>query len=446
MIFSSLRRVLAGGGPAGDQPGDRMAVRTPIFEIGGLRALCTLVAAGLVATALYTVINAVAIRSIRSTLGIGKGNALCGEVLPTDMLNLSDLDAEAIPKGLKRLLDATDAVGPQRSEARHLWTRLCANLKELRGGAMTEKNPLQVGVEESERKTDEASKPLLPQTRVAGSAETACPDRIDQEANFAWLPLVCLRQRVLGIRPEERWPWSYLGIWRPVPQEAMQGTVYLYGPSRLATRAAGPRERRQLNVLQDFDKVLTATVGDLEEAAGLSRWLLRNLSGPFQWVILACGLWGMLLLGQLWLQAHWQRRAVVRSKGLFRQFEKDCSSRPVSEVTEQYFRWLSHSSSILVDWIIEIIPLLGFIGTVVGMIAAMASVARVVASDPGPELVNAMARVSDSLSLAFSTTFVALAFSILLYLLRPAVYRAQEIVVDTLPRVLTGRGAGGGEG
>ncbi len=412
------------------------AVRTPIFEIGGFRALLTLAVAGVLTTALYSVvINFLSIRAVESTLGMGTPERRCGEVREGDLLDLDTVAGGArLIEELRDRLDSAAAQDDQRTPAQRLWTRLCANLHRLSDRDPAQGNPLQVAVSGKEQGPQEGEL-LLPQHRESGTVGVACPDRTDRQ-RFAWLPVTCLHQRVLGVRSEERFLAALLGIQRPVPQEAVQGTVYLYQRSRLPTRAAGAWERQQLFVLRDFDKMVTGAIEELQEAAGLPRWLLRNLNGPFQWVILTCGLWGVLLLAQLWLQAYWQQRAVVRGKGLYRQFEKDCSSRAVGEVTEQYFRWLSHSSSILVDWILEIVPLLGFIGTVVGMIAAMASVARVVASDPGPELVSAMARVSDSLSLAFSTTFVALALSILLYLIRPAVYRAQEMVVDTLPRVL----------
>lgn len=418
----------------GDSPtlGRRASIRRPIFEIGRIRAALTLGVAGLLTTAIYTLlINDLSTRWFDTHLGIQKG-AYCGQVEDGDALDLTQIDGVASRS--KELRDHWNVDDPKR-----LWSRLCATLEQLGEESRSPTNPLQVGVESSEAGTDEENLALLPQHYEPGDHVGMCPTRT-QHDRFAWLPVRCLYLRVLGVRPEPT-SLALLGIRRPVPQAAVQGTVYLYEPSRVRTEARGSRERRQLRVLQDFDKAVYEAIEVLEQHTARPRWVLRNLNGLFQWSILTCGLWGVLLLAQLWLQAHWQSRAILRGQGLYRQFEKDCEVRPASEVTEQYFRWLSHSSSILVDWILEIVPLLGFIGTVVGMISAMASVGKVVASDPGPELVSAMALVSDNLSLAFSTTFVALAFSIVLYLMRPTVYRVQEMVVDTLPQVLARRQA-----
>ncbi|MDA8020560.1 MAG: MotA/TolQ/ExbB proton channel family protein [Thermoanaerobaculia bacterium] len=417
---------------SGEESGFRGAdvIRGPIFEVGRLMAAVFLGAAIVLACAFYSLLNRVSEGRIESELAMGSDVKTCGPATGVEAFDISGLEGEMIPEHLRKYLrEGKDEMG-EREFSRKLWGRLCTSLEVLK--AHNDGNPLHVGVEEFEEKTDEAGLNLLG-SGVLGSAGEGdvCTEKPQNGKRFGWLQLVCLRQRILGVGFAD----NLMGLREVVPQAAVDGTVYRYHGSRSPARAKGPREKRQLETLQAFDRTVQEAITHLQESTQGPRWWMRNLNGAFQWGILTCGLWAILLLGYLWLQARWQLLAVANGKGLYRQFLEDCEDRDPDDVVDQYFRWLSRSSSVLVDWIIEIVPLLGFIGTVVGMIAAMAGVAGVVASEPGPELVNAMGRVSDSLSLAFSTTFVALALSIVLYLMRPSVYRAQELVIDTVQRV-----------
>jgi hypothetical protein len=85
---------------------------------------------------------------------------------------------------------------------------------------------------------------------------------------------------------------------------------------------------------------------------------------------------------------------------------------------------------VVADTLYEWIPIIGFIGTVVGMIGAIDAIGEVIQADQGPELYTAMGGVTSKLMLAFYTTFIGLVLSAILSLLRRYCIATEHAAVD----------------
>ena len=93
---------------------------------------------------------------------------------------------------------------------------------------------------------------------------------------------------------------------------------------------------------------------------------------------------------------------------------------------------LLSSSYIVIKGYIWAIPVLGFIGTVLGLSAAIGGFGQVVkggCSDPA-ELIRSLGGVTGGLSIAFETTLIALVMALVIQLLMTFIYHKEEHFLD----------------
>ena len=94
---------------------------------------------------------------------------------------------------------------------------------------------------------------------------------------------------------------------------------------------------------------------------------------------------------------------------------------------------LSETSYALINGFLWAIPILGFIGTVLGLSAAIASFTSVLtASGEVSELTPALKQVTAGLSTAFETTFLALSVALTLQIFATFVRKSEEELLDDI--------------
>ena len=239
---------------------------------------------------------------------------------------------------------------------------------------------------------------------------------------LVWLPSRCLREFVYGVRISENNPFFSA---RAVLDQGLGGIMYGYtGPRRILD---GEEEyqatyRKGLDAL---DRIVYPHVVAIteDEQIFLPRFLLQAINNPFQWGMFLVGWLCIALLSCRWFKA--------------RRLDSG-SARSADELLRR-----SAGGSALTDTLAEWIPTLGFIGTVVGMMLAMASIGGVISAEKGPELYIAMAKVTANFSLAFNTTFVGLILAMPIALLRRLVLRAELEAIDSRQTQSTAQLAGG---
>ena len=117
---------------------------------------------------------------------------------------------------------------------------------------------------------------------------------------------------------------------------------------------------------------------------------------------------------------------------------RSLSRNPESLEDRLQFIWRRHEESFLVPrYIGWVVPVLGFIGTVLGMSLAADGIRKLFASESGmlglsSELGNAIA----PLGIAFDTTLIALSLSVFLTLFLSLVQRSEERILTTMERQL----------
>ena len=206
--------------------------------------------------------------------------------------------------------------------------------------------------------------------------------------------------------------------------------------------------------MREFLDEMSVTVLDgYAEVTGevfIRRWVLRALNGPIQATIVFLTFWGCFRL----LARRFRERGIapdlspqkrpaimsgysskppaeqaVRPDGWERWLRlkqlKAARSIHRREILERYGNNVAEAETALLrvhrevdlieeKWLLEIIPMIGFLGTVIGMIMAMDLVGDVVSAQPGAELGVAMSRVTNALSVAFFTTLMGLISAMLL--------------------------------
>jgi len=100
---------------------------------------------------------------------------------------------------------------------------------------------------------------------------------------------------------------------------------------------------------------------------------------------------------------------------------------------------ISESSYILLTGFLWAIPILGFIGTVLGLSIAIGEFGAVMASgNSGPDaLLPALRQVTAGLAIAFDTTLVALVFALLIQLTMTFLRKAEQEVLDSCAEYCT---------
>ena len=169
------------------------------------------------------------------------------------------------------------------------------------------------------------------------------------------------------------------------------------------------------------------------------RFLERGIIPPITVLLFFWGL--LLLLGKRW-NGWYLRRALRR----WRSGEANGTTAPVvasmealaagTERVEESLAllWRRYEESYLLPrYISWAVPILGFIGTVLGISLAADGIRRIIASDTG------LSGLSDDLSgaiaplgIAFDTTLIALSLSVVLTLFLSLVQRAEERILASL--------------
>ena len=246
---------------------------------------------------------------------------------------------------------------------------------------------------------------------------------------YVWFAKQCLFERLTGIKSDRH---AFFGVHEPAPEAAPRGIVYDW--SDVGVRPSDNIDhRRQLAVLRAFDKAIETSWDSIlkDEEIEFRRLIIRVLNGYPQYLIVLVGVFATLLLLERLREAAWQSRQIGKKEGaLYTAYKEHCqiiaekelcegtaenADTPIPSnirlsIEETFSRFLSTGSSTTVDWLISIIPLLGFVGTVYGMILALGTINTVVSAEPGPELDSAMSQIGGDLSLAFTTTLLALIF------------------------------------
>ena len=154
--------------------------------------------------------------------------------------------------------------------------------------------------------------------------------------------------------------------------------------------------------------------------------------------------WGILLLFSKWCNSlflKWNMRNWKAERHETRTHVdrvRSLSQSPESLEDRLQFIWRRHEESFLVPrYIGWVVPVLGFIGTVLGMSLAADGIRKLFASESGmlglsSELGNAIA----PLGIAFDTTLIALSLSVFLTLFLSLVQRNEERILTTMERQL----------
>ncbi len=172
------------------------------------------------------------------------------------------------------------------------------------------------------------------------------------------------------------------------------------------------------------------------------RFLERGVIPPLTMLLF---FWAMLLLfGKAW--NGWYLRRVLagwRSKRHTRVSPFSASLDTLSEKTADIemslqLLWRRHEESWLIPrYISWAVPILGFIGTVLGISLAADGIRRIIASDAGlASLSSDLDAAIAPLGIAFDTTLVALSLSVVLMLVLALVQRSEERLLATLERRL----------
>lgn len=142
-------------------------------------------------------------------------------------------------------------------------------------------------------------------------------------------------------------------------------------------------------------------------------------------------------LGHLGRLPHQQRLSILgrRIQGALEHFK---SRNSVPEVQE----YLSTQAEIdasgvdsgytLLRAFIWVVPILGFIGTVTGISAAVAGLNTTLAEDGGAQLMQALSMVTQGLATAFDTTFLALLMAIVLLFPTESLRKAEYGMLDRI--------------
>ncbi len=234
-----------------------------------------------------------------------------------------------------------------------------------------------------------------------------------------WYPSECLLNRLIGVQVADGPSrlWKLMGLHEISEEAGLEGTLYHFTHRRIAD-LGDPQKSEGLDLaamraaLDQLDRALLPEMRGIQNTDGFfwRRFLLRSINDPFQWTMFAVGWWCAFILVWRWVRTGKQTNKASGDEARRRRHSVDASA--------------------LSDTLVESIPTMGFIGTVVGMILAMGSIGGVLSADRGPELYGAMAEVTSGLSLAFNTTFVGLLIALPLGYLRRKAMAAEQVQVD----------------
>ena len=184
------------------------------------------------------------------------------------------------------------------------------------------------------------------------------------------------------------------------------------------------------------------------------RFLERGVIPPLTVLLF---FWGALLLLGKWWNGWYLRRVLARWRAASYAVAAAAASSPFAASLEalsakpadldegMQVLWRRHEESWLIPrYLSWAVPVLGFIGTVLGISLAAEGIRRIIASDAGlASLSSDLDGAIAPLGIAFDTTLIALSLSVALTLVLALVQRGEERLLATLERRLreTARGA-----
>lgn len=170
------------------------------------------------------------------------------------------------------------------------------------------------------------------------------------------------------------------------------------------------------------------------------RFLERGVIPPLTVLLF---FWGMLLLLGKWWNDWYLRRALAKwSAGLAHRPSPFTASFDALTATADDLNeglqllWRRHEESwLLPRYLSWAVPVLGFIGTVLGISLAAEGIRRIIASDAGlASLSSDLDGAIAPLGIAFDTTLIALSLSVVLTLALALVQRGEERLLATIER------------
>lgn len=164
------------------------------------------------------------------------------------------------------------------------------------------------------------------------------------------------------------------------------------------------------------------------------KFLERGIIPPITVVLF---FWGLLMLVNkawtLWLESrhHQEQKHHVRS--ILLQTYHQAVPRHSRDQTEPYLDMLWKKSAefyVIPRYINWAIPILGFIGTVLGISLAAEGIQSIISSSQGlGQLSNELGEAIAPLGIAFDTTLIALSLSVVLVLLQTALQRWEDSIL-----------------
>jgi hypothetical protein len=279
-----------------------------------------------------------------------------------------------------------------------------------------------------------------------------------------WMEPRCVLERIHSVRPEREGDsfWSKLArrvVMASATASGLQGNMYVFNHARTGKYTGDPNEvtwgsaksqgqspSAEASDIQDLqlalgrlDKLVLPRIKQIENSVWIQRFFLQALNNWMQagmvWLGIWAGLiylWDLIAAGRLKLNPT-PLVAVMAGEyplGIDNPLptalpppaapnvlRTSFSSELRNVMDEILARWQVYGR-VVADTLYEWIPIIGFIGTVVGMIGAIDAIGEVIQADQGPELYTAMGGVTSQLMLAFYTTFIGLVLSAILSLLR----------------------------
>ena len=174
-------------------------------------------------------------------------------------------------------------------------------------------------------------------------------------------------------------------------------------------------QRRPLNLpILPEESDFTLTVGTVD---GVATILANNAESPKDFLVY---------------------RRIIQTLSNLRNFGQVADADAIFRSQAEQDENISESTYSLVSGFLWAIPILGFIGTVIGLSSAIGNFAGVLtASSDASELTPALKDVTAGLSTAFETTLVALAVALALQLLNTFVRKSEEEMLDACTEFCT---------
>jgi len=273
-----------------------------------------------------------------------------------------------------------------------------------------------------------------------------------------------------GFRPDP----NIVGLLPQLLPGSLEGRLFT-----LNTLSSDYRENE--SHVEDTRTLIAALFEEVAQSGATYRRMLEAVNGPIQWVTVAAALWCALILlfrrswaslqealiGGRRLEAlgpelagiarPWGRgslteekrvRAAARAYGSQilpyrllrslaaeqRQHERDATPGLVERIVESYRVQVADQEYSIVGWLIMLVPTLGFIGTIYGMMRAMGGAHLIVAAETQDALEASVLQLSQHLGTAFDTTLIALVMAALLEGLRALTQRDEARLFDSLSR------------